>query len=179
MASGVGVVLTRDGFDRRIRSKDQVRRLTGLDVLGVAAAHLGAASFSEASSARPTVPQFVRRLRTLVLTAAAGARYPAVGIVSHGCGEGRTLLAGNLASAIASAGHPVTLIDADLRNPALTARLAPAAEWGLCDLVLARGADATDCRSRSMRCSPSCPPSAQAAVTIPTCSPARSKPNRR
>ena len=144
LASGVGVVLIRDGFDRHIRSKDQVRRLTGLDVLGVLPRIIGPASFSEVIE-RPQQPfsQFIRTLRTLVLTTAAGTRFPAVGIVSHGCGEGRTLLAGNLASAISSAGQPVTLLDADVRNPVLTASLAPTAEWGLSELVLARSVDAS------------------------------------
>ena len=145
LASGAGAVLARDAFDRRIRSKEQVRRLIGFDVLGALPRVAGAASLSEAIDA-PDQPfaQFVRRLRTHVLTAASGSRFAAVGIVSHDGGEGRTLLAGNLASAIAGAGHPVTLIDADLRNPALTATLAPTAEWGLSDLVLARSADATE-----------------------------------
>jgi Mrp family chromosome partitioning ATPase len=145
LASGVGAVLIRGGFDRRIRSKEQVRRSTGLDVLGILPRATGSASLSETTE-RPHQPfsQFVRALRTLVLTAATGPRYAAVGVVSHGCGEGRTLLAGNLASAIASAGQPVTLLDADLRNPVLTTSLAPTADWGLCELALTRGVDATD-----------------------------------
>ncbi len=148
-ASGSAAVLVRDGFDRTIRSKEQVRRLIGLDVLGVLPRAVGegaedGASFSEAVD-EPNQPfsQFVLALRTHVLTASVGAPHSVVGIVSHECGEGRTLLAANLAYAIAAAGQPATLLDADLRNPTLTRRLAPTAGSGLKELILTRGVDAS------------------------------------
>ena len=148
LASGGAAVLVRDGFDRRIRSKEQLHRLTGLDVVGVLPLAAGASADSAATLSeaveRPLQPfsQCVRALRTHVLTASVGARYASVGVISRDCGEGRTLLAANLAYAIAGAGQPVTLIDADLRNPELTRRLAPTADSGLSELILARGVDA-------------------------------------
>lgn len=148
LASGGGAVLVRDGFDRRIRSKEQLHRLTGLDVVGVLPRVAGASGESAATLSevvdKPLQPfsQEARALRTHVLTASVGARYASVGVISRDCGEGRTLLAANLAHAIAGAGQPVTLLDADLRNPELTRRLAPSAESGLSEMILARGVDA-------------------------------------
>jgi polysaccharide biosynthesis transport protein len=145
LASGAAVVVVRNGLDRMIRSPEQVRRLIGLDVFGVLPGAARGGSLSE-SVDHPDQPfsKFVRDLRTHVLTAASGPRYPVVGIVSRSCGEGKTLLAANLAYAMAGAGQPVALLDADLRNPDLTRRLAPSAKAGLRDLIWARGTDASN-----------------------------------
>jgi len=78
LASGGAAVLVRDGFDRTIRSKEQVRRLTRLDVLGVLPRTAGkgaegGASFSEAVD-EPNQPfsQFLRALGAALWASGAG-----------------------------------------------------------------------------------------------------------
>jgi protein-tyrosine kinase len=60
----------------------------------------------------------VRALRTdLMLRHEAGAGAQVLALLSPCAGEGRSLLAADLACAFAQTGHPTLLVDADLRNP--------------------------------------------------------------
>jgi succinoglycan biosynthesis transport protein ExoP len=54
--------------------------------------------------------------------------------------EGKSTISANLAELIAHAGMKVMLIDADLRNPSLSRRLAPQAKAGLLDVLAGRAA---------------------------------------
>jgi receptor protein-tyrosine kinase len=60
----------------------------------------------------------IRALRTeLQLRSDAGDRADIVALLSPCAGEGRSLLAADLAIAFAQTGHPTLLVDADLRRP--------------------------------------------------------------
>jgi polysaccharide biosynthesis transport protein len=58
-----------------------------------------------------------------------------LGITSALPNEGKSTIAAALAELIAQSGSKVMLIDADLRNPSLSHRLAPAADHGLVELL--------------------------------------------
>ena len=79
-----------------------------------------AASADQRRRPRRTSPRRSAALRTNVLfsTADEGAR--SIVVTSTGPGEGKTMVAGNLASALAQAGQRVLLIDADMRRPRCT-----------------------------------------------------------
>jgi polysaccharide biosynthesis transport protein len=133
-----------------VRSSSQVRRLTGIDVFAVVprvARKRGQLSLYEAlDEPASAFAQSMRALRTLVLSSSSGSRPVSVGFVSCNPREGRSSIAANIAYLIASSGQPVTLLDADLRNPALTKALAPVDVPNLRELAaLARG-DATSLR---------------------------------
>jgi len=60
----------------------------------------------------------IRALRTeLLLRREADDRGDIVALLSPGTGEGRSLLAAELAIAFAQTGHPTLLVDADMRRP--------------------------------------------------------------
>jgi succinoglycan biosynthesis transport protein ExoP len=147
MISGVGAVIVRDGLDRRIRSRAQVRWLTGIDALAVIPRarkrHRRALSLREAIDA-PLSPfsHAMRVLHAIVLPEASGARYASIGFVSCHPGEGQSLIAANLAYLIAESAQPVTLIDADFRHPTLSKTLAATAVCSLGELAATRTVDA-------------------------------------
>jgi polysaccharide biosynthesis transport protein len=62
-------------------------------------------------------------------------RRPVIGVVSSLPGEGKSVIAMNLAVHLARQGKRTTLIDADLRNPAASRVLVPAAQQGLVELL--------------------------------------------
>jgi polysaccharide biosynthesis transport protein len=149
LITGVGAIVVREDLGRTIRSREQVARLTGIDVFAVVPKvpkkpGRGALSFSEALD-EPASPfaQAMRALRTLALTAASGSHHVSVGVVSCHPREGRSSIAANVANLIAVSGHPVTLVDADFHNPTLTKALAPNAVCSLSDLAMTPGADAS------------------------------------
>jgi Mrp family chromosome partitioning ATPase len=63
----------------------------------------------------------------------AGAR--SLVVASTGPGEGKTLVASNIAVALAQAGHRVLVLDADLRRPRLHDVFGVALEPGLSDAL--------------------------------------------
>ena len=145
LLTGLGAFVLRNELDRTVRSREQVRRLTGIDAFAVlprAAKRGRALSLTEALD-EPASPfaQVMQALRTLVQTSASGSCL--VGFVSCNPREGRSAMSANMAYLIASFGQPVILLDADRRNPTLTRALAPMAVAGLSELASTRGVDAT------------------------------------
>jgi succinoglycan biosynthesis transport protein ExoP len=58
-----------------------------------------------------------------------------VGVISAVPNEGKSTLSANLANVIAHGGQRAIILDADLRNPSLTRRMAPDAKYGLLDVL--------------------------------------------
>lgn len=67
-----------------------------------------------------------------------GSSNKVVGITSGLPNEGKSTISEALAQTVAQGGSRTLLIDGDIRNPSLTARLAPSARAGLIDVVLDR-----------------------------------------
>ncbi len=67
-----------------------------------------------------------------------GSSNKVVGITSGLPNEGKSTISEALAQTVAQGGSRTLLIDGDIRNPSLTARLAPTAKAGLIDVVLGR-----------------------------------------
>ena len=67
-----------------------------------------------------------------------GSSNKVVGITSGLPNEGKSTISEALAQTVAQGGSRTLLIDGDIRNPSLTARLAPSATAGLIDVVLGR-----------------------------------------
>jgi succinoglycan biosynthesis transport protein ExoP len=67
-----------------------------------------------------------------------GSANKVVGITSGLPNEGKSTVSEALAQTVAQSGCRTLLIDGDIRNPSLTARLAPSAQAGLIDVVIGR-----------------------------------------
>lgn len=107
--------------DNRVKSPHEIKGHLGLPFLGMVPAS-GAADADGASPlltrrVKPSFAEALRTIRTNVLfsTTAAGAQ--AIAVTSTRASEGKTLVATNLAIALAQTGQRVLLIDADMRLP--------------------------------------------------------------
>jgi polysaccharide biosynthesis transport protein len=67
-----------------------------------------------------------------------GSSNKVIGITSGLPNEGKSTISEALAQTVAQGGSRTLLIDGDIRNPSLTARLAPSAQAGLIDVVVGR-----------------------------------------
>jgi len=67
-----------------------------------------------------------------------GSSNKVIGITSALPNEGKSTISEALAQVAAQSGSRTILVDGDIRNPSLTARLTPDAQRGLIDLVLGR-----------------------------------------
>lgn len=145
---GLGLAAWREFRDRGFRTGAQIGEQLGLAYLGALADlprpdDASRAAETETALARQVIEApfsgFAETLRVAkaALDAAPGAHESKViGVMSLLPGEGKSLVAKNLASLIAQGGFSTLLIDGDLRNPTLTRRLAANANLGLADLLL-------------------------------------------
>ena len=146
LATGLGVILTANSFDRRIRNRRHVVRHLGLECLaevpplsprrrrGRPLCDIGGVYGDDA------VDRALRASRPVLISARLDGRHRAVGLVSWRRREGVTTLASRLAQVVAAASEPVVIIDGNLEDPALTRVLAPNETRGLTDCLLAREA---------------------------------------
>ncbi|HEY3383856.1 MAG TPA: polysaccharide biosynthesis tyrosine autokinase [Vicinamibacterales bacterium] len=114
-----GLAFFFEYIDNRVKNPDEIKNYLGLPFLGLVPRlsdkdskdvliHTGApTSFSEA----------FRNIRTNVLFSSADEGGRSIVVTSTGPGEGKTMIAGNLAVALAQAGQRVILVDADMRKP--------------------------------------------------------------
>lgn len=122
---GVGVAMLRSVMDTKLRSKEDVERLTQTPILAAIPSNadlrerpldLRKEPFSVASES-------FRRLRTNLQFARIEDANRAIVVTSAQAGEGKTMTSINLAIAMAQKGQKVALVDVDLRSPAVAERL--------------------------------------------------------
>jgi capsular exopolysaccharide synthesis family protein len=129
-------------FDDRVRSAADVRTRLGLQPLGLVPKLLPADVGSPGQlltdgTATPLGESFrFVRANTLSTSDAHGSRQFVV--TSAGAGEGKTVVASNLAAALSQAGERVLLVDADMRSPTIHRLFALPKAPGLADVLSGR-----------------------------------------
>jgi capsular exopolysaccharide synthesis family protein len=148
MLLGFAYAMVRHQFDRRLRSTEEVEKLTGVSVIGMIpqSAHMRheggrelalAVTGSGASSSASTAEGF-RKLRTNLAFMDVDHPPRVIVVTSPKQSDGKSTVAANLAAAIAIGGQPVTLIDGDLRRPTVADSLAMVDGAGLTDVLVGR-----------------------------------------
>lgn len=121
---GVGIAYTLEDLDERVRSSDEIERVTHLPVL----AELPRDERSKKDRARlavfdsPKSPlgEAVRALRASIELRRIDGGSQSLLVTSAASGEGKSLVSANLAAAYALAGYRTVLVDGDLRTPRLS-----------------------------------------------------------
>jgi succinoglycan biosynthesis transport protein ExoP len=136
---GCAVAGLREILDTRFRTVEDLVRATGLTLLGVV-------PIDKAFTAHPDLiedaPQSLpaerfRQIRTNLRYTSVDSPPTTIAVVSSMPGEGKTLTAINLASALAQGGEDrVILVDADLRRPSAAGYLGLNSRPGLTDVLL-------------------------------------------
>lgn len=134
------VVLLFERIDDRIKSPDEITHFLGLPHLGLLPLVVrkeGGASYPLLGRAVPAgFAEAFRVIRTNVLFSTAEPGGQSVLVTSTGPGEGKSVVAANLAIALAQTGKRVLLIDADLRKPMAHEVLELAQEPGLSNYLV-------------------------------------------
>ena len=143
----VGLAFFFEYLDNRVKSPEEIQGTLGLTYLGLIPALNGkGAEAGETLLHRGVPDQFAeafRTVRTNILFSLAKKGGRSVVVTSTAPREGKTLVAGNLAIALAQAGQGVLLLDADMRKPRVHEVFGVAQAPGLSS-VLAANAKASD-----------------------------------
>lgn len=140
--------------DSRLKTPEEVKTYLGLSHLGMlpmmskAMVGDGSAYVRLDGNAPPNFAEAFRVLRTNVLFSNASEGGQSVLVTSTGPGEGKSLVAANLAISLAQAGRRTLLIDADMRKPKAHGIFDLSAEPGLSNLLVGE-AKASACVRKS------------------------------
>src|SRR5204862_23534 len=115
----VGLAFFFEYLDNRIKSPDEMKQHLGVPFLGMVPALFDKAVDSPliSNGVPANFSESFRAVRTNLLFSTAHEGGRSIVITSTGPGEGKTVVAANLAVALAQAGQRVLLVDADMRKP--------------------------------------------------------------
>ena len=126
-------------LDSRIKSPEEIDTYLGLPAIGMIPALGKQWRGTDALINNGVPPNFAeafRALRTNVLFSAATPGCRTIAVTSTGPGEGKTLVASNLAIGFATAGQRVLLLDADMRRPRVHDVFSGTQEPGLSNVLV-------------------------------------------
>jgi capsular exopolysaccharide synthesis family protein len=119
--AGIGLAAFFEYLDNRIKNPDDIKRQLGLPFLGlvptIQAKELQGTSPLLGSGVPVTFGEAMRGIRTNVQFSSAEEGSRSLVVTSSQPGEGKSVMASNLAVSFAQAGKRVLLVDADMRKP--------------------------------------------------------------
>lgn len=132
---GLALAILRETLNRTVRDTEELRRLTGLPMLGIVPDDMPKQLLPAATHPRSARAEAYRQIRTNILTA-SDRRPLVVAVTSATLGEGKTSVSTNLAVVLSRAGHRVALVDADLRRPRVAKFMDIRPSPGLTDVLI-------------------------------------------
>lgn len=136
-----GLVFGFERLDNRIKSPEEIRAHLGLAYLGLVPS-VGRKEQQDGPSplltngAPPRFAEALRAIRTSVVFSAPDEDSRTIVVTSTAPGEGKTVVAANLALALAQAGQRTVLIDGDMRRPRVHEVFGKAQEPGLSNTLV-------------------------------------------
>jgi polysaccharide biosynthesis transport protein len=139
---GLGLAVLREVLDDRLRSAEQAAEAADTTVLvqvprSKDKLDLVIPVFDEPQGA---MAESIRSLRTSVRFLGMDERIKTVSVTSAAAGDGKSLVAANLAAAYAMAGNRTVLISGDLRRPSIDRAFGVSGLLGLSDVLIEHAA---------------------------------------
>ena len=136
----VALVFGFERLDNRIKSPEEIKGYLKVPFLGlVPSIKDKSASHLLSAGTPPGFSEAIRAIRTAVIFSSPDEKSRSVLVTSTSPHEGKTLLASNLAVALAQAGQRTLVIDADMRRPRMHEVFEYAQEPGLSNVLVADG----------------------------------------
>ena len=130
-------IFLRRALDQRIRTRDDATKATGASILGVlpVSDDLSEENIVNGDTDDHIAQESIRQLRTNLRFVNVDTPPRSFIVTSAVPGEGKSTVSLSLARAMADAGSPVILIDADLRRPTVAKKLKLDAKVGLTQVL--------------------------------------------
>ncbi len=128
---GFGAIVLAEQSDRRLRTPEDLERMTDLPLLGV----IEPSAFAPSLQTTREDDEAFQMLRTSLMYFNVDRDLDSVLVTSAGEKEGKTTVATRLAAAAATSGRHVILVDADLRRAQVSARLGIRGQEGLGSVI--------------------------------------------
>jgi capsular exopolysaccharide synthesis family protein len=137
---GFGLAFFFEYIDSRIKTPDEIKAHLGLPFLGMVPA-LDPKAWTDSEplingGVTPGFAEAFRAIRTNVLFSTADEGSRTLVVTSTGPGEGKTMVACNLAIGLAQTGQRVLIIDADMRRPRIHTVFGKPQEPGLSNILV-------------------------------------------
>jgi capsular exopolysaccharide synthesis family protein len=151
LAVGLLLAFLADKLDQRFRYPEQAKDELGLDILGAVPRLRAAARGQEDEEEAQQVLESFRIVRLNVRHALDERGPIRLSVSSPAAGDGKSLVASNLAVSFAEAGHQVLLVDGDIRRGSLHSAFGVPQRPGLADILAGGAARADALRATSHR----------------------------
>jgi capsular exopolysaccharide synthesis family protein len=138
LALAIGLVFLVEYLDNRINTPAEMKDHLRLPFLGMVPALFGQDAKKPLIS-KAVAPGFIESfgtVRTNVLFSSVHEGTRSIAVTSTGPGEGKTVVAGNLAIALAQSGLRVLLVDGDMRKPRVHETFGVPAQPGLSNVLV-------------------------------------------
>jgi capsular exopolysaccharide synthesis family protein len=135
IALGIALALLLDQLDRRFRYPDQAREELGLEIVGFVPRIRRRRDGSTDPFEAAQVVEAFRAIRLHLTHSVDGPARAMLTVTGPGEGDGKSLVASNLAMSFAEAGYRTLLIDGDVRRGALHSTFGLAVKPGLLDYL--------------------------------------------
>ena len=120
----VGLAIGVEYLNPRLAKPGDIADALGLPLLGIAPQVPGLKNLPVTlDDLPPSFQEAFRSIRTRIFLSPIAAAAQSMAVTSTNAGEGKTMVASNLAVSMAMAGRRVLLIDADLRSAAIASHL--------------------------------------------------------
>lgn len=135
---GIALAALREALDDKLRSPEQVGKLSGAPLLVEIPKAGGKLDSKVSVFDQPDrgLSESIRSLRTSIRFLDVGEPIHSVAVTSPAPGDGKSLTAANLAAAFAMSGTRTVLVSGDLRRPSMDARFGVSGQSGFSDVLL-------------------------------------------
>ncbi len=176
LALAAAIVFLRDYLDTRLRTREEIEQLTGLNALAeIPVERMGSRDpnyVSAIQSPDGALSEAIRSLRVSLRFLGLDTPLKVVLVTSAIPGDGKSTVATNLAVSYAQAGARTLLVSADLRRPRVEQLTAATSGSGLVELLTEMAGD-EERRRRGRRSGPTTPEASAERITVPPPPPRR------
>jgi len=140
LAFGAGAALLRNATETRIRSREDIERLSDKPILGLTARDSDPKKRSlllDSDTLDPRAEAY-RRIRASLMFSNIEGSANTIIVTSPGPSEGKTVTAANLSISLADSGFKVLLVDCDLHRPRIATYMGLEGGAGLTDVLIGR-----------------------------------------